>query len=200
MQSQLTPKFIPNRLSLSQYTAKPVRSTRALLASTVLLMGGLFSAPAVMAQTAPQIAKSAPAETLVTQTSATDRLQGAWRLQQGKYLDDKGVWQDYAALHLQAIKVIADGYFSFTTVKQPPSKSGIAAELAPTEFWAAGSGQYKLTDTQYTEYLSLNSFGAKHGQAFSFEYTLEQQGDKTLMHTKRIEKGQLKEVEVWQKL
>ncbi|WP_195742804.1 hypothetical protein [Shewanella woodyi] len=116
---------------------------------------------------------------------------GSWQLLSGRYLDETGAWSDYQSLHLNAIKVISDSHFSFTTVKET-SEQGVNK----LEFWAAGTGRYEYNDSQYIEYPTLNSFGAKEGASFAFEY--EVKGDK--LHTKRVEAGKLKEVEVWRKL
>ncbi|WP_394203551.1 hypothetical protein [Shewanella waksmanii] len=187
--SQLPRRYFSRHYRLSLSSIAKVSALSAALACTSIV---------TQAETAPQVAKTAP---LVTQNQLQngDPLQGAWQLQQGKYVDDKGQWHDYADLHLQAIKVLADGYFSFTTIKQAPANKGIAADVPKPEFWAAGAGKYKVTATHYTEFLSINSFGAQQGQAFSFEYRIEKLADKTLLHTKRIEEGELKEVEVWLK-
>jgi hypothetical protein len=116
---------------------------------------------------------------------------GSWQLISGRYLDEKGLWVQYEHLHLNAIKVISNTYFSFTTVKEN-------VELDPKkhDFWAAGTGRYEYTETQYTEYPTFNSFGADISSAFTFDY--EFKGDE--LHTKRVEEGLLKEAEVWQKL
>ncbi|WP_076408452.1 hypothetical protein [Shewanella sp. UCD-KL12] len=116
---------------------------------------------------------------------------GSWQLASGKYLDDKGEWQDYAALNLKAIKVISASHFSFTTMKEV-EKEGVTKQ----EFWAAGTGHYEFTDSRYIEYPQLNSFGVAEGESFAFEYEIKGQE----LHTKRVEKDVLKEVEVWLRL
>ncbi len=116
---------------------------------------------------------------------------GSWQLGSGKYLDDKGEWQDYAALNLKAIKVISASHFSFTTMKEVNQDGEVKSE-----FWAAGTGHYEFTDTRYIEYPALNSFGVAEGESFAFEYEIKGQE----LHTKRVEKDVLKEVEVWQRL
>ncbi|WP_229380944.1 hypothetical protein [Shewanella psychropiezotolerans] len=117
---------------------------------------------------------------------------GSWQLASGKYLDDKYEWQDYKNLNLTAIKVISFSHFSFTTMKEIEQADGKKRQ----EFWAAGSGRYEFTDSQYIEYPQLNSFGVTPGESFVFEYQMKGQQ----LHTKRIEQGVLKEVEVWQRL
>ncbi|WP_237162673.1 hypothetical protein [Shewanella halifaxensis] len=118
-------------------------------------------------------------------------LQGSWKLVSGKYLDGKGKWVDYADLKLSAIKLISANHFSFTTVKNIGT-----TEQPKNEFWAAGTGRYQYTATDYVEFPELNSFGVKPGVSFVFTYELK--GNE--WHTKRTEGGTLKEVEVWVKL
>ncbi|QFU21971.1 hypothetical protein FM038_007265 [Shewanella eurypsychrophilus] len=116
---------------------------------------------------------------------------GSWQLESGKYLDDKGLWQDYDSLNLKAIKVLSASHFSFTTMKEVNQDGEVK-----DEFWAAGTGHYEFTDTRYIEYPALNSFGVAAGESFAFEYQIQGQE----LHTKRVEDGVLKEVEVWQRL
>lgn len=118
-------------------------------------------------------------------------LVGSWQLVSGKYLDGKGQWIDYADLKLSAIKVISAKHFSFTTVKNIGT-----AEEPVNEFWAAGTGSYQFSQSDYVEFPELNSFGVKPGTSFAFTYELK--GNK--WHTKRTEEGKVKEVEVWLKL
>ncbi|MBL4815637.1 MAG: hypothetical protein JKY74_09160, partial [Shewanella sp.] len=106
--------------------------------------------------------------------------------------DDKDEWQDYKSLNLKAIKVISSSHFSFTTMKEIEQADGEKKQ----EFWAAGTGRYEFTDSQYIEYPQLNSFGVAPGESFAFEYRIKGQE----LHTKRIEDGVLKEAEVWQRL
>ncbi|QQX81965.1 hypothetical protein JK628_09200 [Shewanella sp. KX20019] len=116
---------------------------------------------------------------------------GSWSLVSGKYLDGKGEWVNYGDLKLSAIKVISASHFSFTTMKN------IGTEAEPkSEFWAAGTGRYKYTETEYTEYPEFNSFGVKPNTPFTFFYEISE--DK--WQTRRIEDGVLKEQELWIKL
>ena len=122
----------------------------------------------------------------------TNPFIGSWQLESGKYLDDKGQWQDYKNLNLKAIKVISSSHFSFTTMKEIEQVDGEKKQ----EFWAAGTGRYEFTDSLYIEYPQLNSFGVVSGESFAFEYRIKGQQ----LHTKRIVEGVLKEAEVWQRL
>ncbi|AQS37133.1 hypothetical protein Sps_01973 [Shewanella psychrophila] len=128
---------------------------------------------------------------LATEQSANPFI-GSWQLASGKYLDDKGEWQNYQSLNLTAIKVISASHFSFTTMKEIEQTGGENKQ----EFWAAGTGRYEFTESQYIEYPQLNSFGVSPGESFAFEYQIKGQQ----LHTKRVEEGELKEVEVWQRL
>ncbi|GIU23524.1 hypothetical protein TUM4644_17110 [Shewanella colwelliana] len=135
--------------------------------------------------------------TVLTVSSAiahgrVETLDGAWSLQSGQYLDENQQWVDYQSRGLTAIKVIAGEYFSFTTMQQSEAN-------APT-FWVAASGRLVYDDTTYTEYPTLNSFDASASASFSFEYQLEVlENGQIAWHTKRIENGELKELEVWLK-
>ncbi len=133
----------------------------------------------------PQTTEKPAAE--ATEPSQIITLNGSWTLVSGRYLDGEGKWIDYASLGLSAIKVISNGYFSFTTMKTVKNK---------TEFWAAGAGEYRLEGNEYTEYPSLNSFNVPKGQGFGFE--IELIGNE--WHTRRVEDGVLKEEEVWRRL
>ncbi|MGI2259674.1 hypothetical protein [Shewanella sp. GXUN23E] len=119
----------------------------------------------------------------------TAELQGSWELVSGRYLDGNGQWVEYQSLGLEAIKVVADGHFSFTTVA--PDKKGKGTKL-----WAAGSGHFELDGDHYVEYPTLNSFNVPKGQGFRFHIQL--QGDE--WRTQRIENGVLKEEEVWRRI
>lgn len=112
---------------------------------------------------------------------------GSWQLVSGRYLNEKHEWVDYQNLNLSAIKVISARHFSFSTMKNVDGVS---------QFWAAGSGTYQATATEYTERPELNSFGAAKGAEFVFSYAIKGQE----LHTQRVENGELKEVEVWQRL
>ncbi|GIU49023.1 hypothetical protein TUM4438_31750 [Shewanella sairae] len=129
--------------------------------------------------------------TTVTAIASENPFIGSWQLVSGKYLDGKGQWVDYSDLKLSAIKVISAQYFSFTTVKNTGTD-----EKTVNEFWAAGSGSYTFTANDYVESPELNSFGVKSGVSFAFTYNIE--GD--VWRSERTEEGELKEVEVWQKL
>ncbi len=120
-----------------------------------------------------------------------EQLEGSWELVSGRYLDGNGKWVEYKTLGLEAIKVVADGHFSFTTVAPDKKSKGKTKAL-----WAAGSGHFILDGNQYTEYPTLNSFKVPEGQGFSFQFKLV--GDQ--WHTQRIEDGVLKEEEVWRRL
>lgn len=114
-------------------------------------------------------------------------LIGSWALLSGEYLNNKNQWVNYQDLQLDAIKVISEKYFSFTTMKQ---------ESAGKSFWAAGTGKYQITNEHYIEFPSLNSFNVKEGESFKFSYQIV--GNE--WHTQRYEQGKLSEKEVWKKL
>ncbi|MBT1444725.1 hypothetical protein KJI95_09350 [Shewanella sp. JM162201] len=136
-------------------------------------------------QVSPETVEQSAAATTVPAQAST--LNGSWTLVSGRYLDGEGQWVDYQSLGLSAIKVISAGHFSFTTVKTVKGKR---------EFWAAGSGKYRLDGKRYTEFPTLNSFDVPEGQGFEFEFELI--GNE--WHTRRVEEGVLKEEEVWRRL
>lgn len=123
--------------------------------------------------------------------AADNPFVGSWQLVSGKYLDGKGKWIHYGDLKLSAIKVISANHFSFTTMKNVGS-----LDKPKQEFWAAGTGSYTYSDTDYVEYPQLNSFGVAPDKPFAFTYEIN--GDE--WQTQRVEKGELKEQELWKKL
>ncbi|MCL1093267.1 hypothetical protein [Shewanella kaireitica] len=127
-----------------------------------------------------------------TSTLAADNpFVGSWQLVSGKYLDGKGKWIHYGDLKLSAIKVISASHFSFTTMKNVGT-----LDKPKQEFWAAGTGSYTYSETDYIEYPQLNSFGVAPDKPFAFTYEIK--GDK--WQTQRVENGELKEQELWKKL
>ncbi len=146
------------------------------------------SSVVMSAETASAEASVDTATGLAAQVSAQAlALVGSWQLVSGRYLNEKHEWVDYQILNLSAIKVISARHFSFTTMKNVDGVS---------QFWTAGSGTYQATVTEYTERPELNSFGATKGAEFVFSYAIKGQE----LHTQRVENGELKEVEVWQRL
>lgn len=155
-----------------------IQNAYADTASSVVMSAETASAEASV-DTATGLAAQVPAQALA--------LVGSWQLVSGRYLNEKHEWVDYQNLNLSAIKVISARHFSFTTMKNVDGVS---------QFWAAGSGTYQATTTEYTERPELNSFGAAKGAEFVFSYAIKGQE----LHTQRVENGELKEVEVWQRL
>ncbi|AEG12019.1 hypothetical protein Sbal183_1523 [Shewanella baltica OS183] len=155
-----------------------IQNAYADIASSVVINAETASTEASV-DTATGSAAQVPAQALA--------LVGSWQLVSGRYLNEKHEWVDYQSLNLSAIKVISARHFSFTTMKNVEGVS---------QFWAAGSGTYQATATEYTERPELNSFGATKGAEFVFSYAIKGQE----LHTQRVENGELKEVEVWQRL
>ncbi|MGR3968569.1 hypothetical protein [Shewanella sp. 1180_01] len=154
-----------------------IQNAYADTASSVVMITETVSTEARV-DTATGLAAQVPAQVLA--------LVGSWQLVSGRYLNEKHEWVDYQSLNLSAIKVISARHFSFTTMKNVEGVS---------QFWAAGSGTYQATATEYTERPELNSFGATKGAEFVFSYAIKGQE----LHTQRVENGELKEVEVWQR-
>lgn len=155
-----------------------IQNAYADTASSVVMNAETVSTEASV-DTATGLAAQVPVQVLA--------LVGSWQLVSGRYLNEKHEWVDYQILNLSAIKVISARHFSFTTMKNVDGVS---------QFWAAGSGTYQATATEYTERPELNSFGAAKGAEFVFSYAIKGQE----LHTQRVENGELKEVEVWQRL
>lgn len=155
-----------------------IQNAYADTASSVVMSAETASTEASV-DTATGLAAQVPVQVLA--------LVGSWQLVSGRYLNEKHEWVDYQNLNLSAIKVISARHFSFTTMKNVDGVS---------QFWAAGSGTYQATATEYTERPELNSFGATKGAEFVFSYAIKGQE----LHTQRVENGELKEVEVWQRL
>ncbi|MCS6209613.1 hypothetical protein [Shewanella baltica] len=135
---------------------------------------------------AETVSAEASVDTATGSAAQVLALVGSWQLVSGRYLNEKHEWVDYQNLNLSAIKVISARHFSFTAIKNVDGVS---------QFWAAGSGTYQATATEYTERPELNSFGAAKGAEFVFSYAIKGQE----LHTQRVENGVLKEVEVWQR-
>ncbi|WP_300483710.1 hypothetical protein, partial [Shewanella sp.] len=110
-----------------------IQNAYADTASSVVMNAETASAEATV-DTATGLAAQVPAQVLA--------LVGSWQLVSGRYLNEKHEWVDYQNLNLSAIKVISARHFSFTTVKNVDGVS---------QFWAAGSGTYQATATEYTE-------------------------------------------------
>ncbi|MCS6135362.1 hypothetical protein G3496_10500 [Shewanella baltica] len=155
-----------------------IQNAYADTASSVVMSAETASTEASV-DTATGSAAQVPAQALA--------LVGSWQLVSGRYLNEKHEWVDYQNLNLSAIKVISARHFSFSTMKNVDGVS---------QFWAAGSGTYQATATEYTEQPELNSFSAAKGAEFVFSYAIKGQE----LHTQRVENGELKEVEVWQRL
>ncbi|MCA0894605.1 hypothetical protein [Microbulbifer agarilyticus] len=120
---------------------------------------------------------------LVSSLSVAKELVGVWKLVSGNYVDGNGTLVDYKDLDMQALKVISDSHFSFTSMKG-------------ADFWASGTGTYELVDGKYTETLHYNSFGQAAGAKFAFTTRIED----THWYNERWEDGKRVEYEVWQRV
>lgn len=110
-------------------------------------------------------------------------LSGVWQLVSGEYIDQHDKLINYQDLQMQSIKILTQTHFSFTSMKGD-------------QFWASGTGTYKVSDGKYTETLQYNSFGEKVGAEFTFEFKRE--GD--FWYGSRWKDGKRVEYEVWQKI
>lgn len=108
--------------------------------------------------------------------------EGTWDLVSGEYVDGDGKLIDYKEVGMRSMKVIQGQHFSFVSIKGK-------------DFWAAGAGSYKFDKKEYTEVLEHNSFNAKPGDSFSFQYKIK--NDKWF--NTRWDGDKRVEYEVWQK-
>ncbi len=136
----------------------PMRPTLRLLAATLLCVGSIAGVDA----------------------SGLARLQGAWQLQSGEFVDGDGARVDYASRGLAGSKVLADGRFAFTTTSNGT-------------FWAGGSGTYEGDGARYVETPLMASYPLEGGGRYEFRYTLE--GD--VWTLERWEGGRRVEREGW---
>jgi hypothetical protein len=114
---------------------------------------------------------------------ATSPLDGAWRLESGRYVDADGQEKDYGSLNLQGTKLLVDGHFSFTTAQDG-------------RFWAGGSGTFTADAETYVETPGVASYPVVAGGSYRFRYTLE--GDRWTLE--RYEDGKRVEREVWRRV
>ncbi|WP_051234933.1 hypothetical protein [Marinimicrobium agarilyticum] len=119
----------------------------------------------------------------VSLVSTANELEGVWELVSGEYVDSEGQLVKYNSLDLRSLKILSPTHFSFTSVKEG-------------EFWAAGSGTYKVENGKYTEILSYNSFGQSHGSEFVFDTRVE----KDFWYNSRWDGEKRVEYEVWRRV
>jgi len=111
------------------------------------------------------------------------RLDGAWRLASGEFVNPEGEVVDYASLKLTGTKVLGDGHFAFTTISDG-------------SFWAGGSGTYADDGATYSETPLMASYPLTEGGRYDFRYTLD--GDTWTLE--RWENGRRVEKETWQRV
>ncbi|MQP74439.1 hypothetical protein CQ393_00835 [Stenotrophomonas sp. MYb238] len=139
----------------------PMRPTTRLLAAMLLCVGSVFAAGA----------------------ADLSRLQGAWQLQSGEFVDGDGALVDYASRGLAGTKVLADGRFAFTTTSNGA-------------FWAGGSGTYEGDGARYVERPLMASYPLESGGSYEFRYTLEGE----VWTLERWDDGRRVEREVWKRV
>ncbi len=108
---------------------------------------------------------------------------GTWQLVSGEYINDKKELISYESLGISSQKVINEHYFSFVS-------------MANGTFWAAGSGKYTFTDTEYIESPNVASYPLEDGGNYSFTYRFEGK----LWHNARWHGETRVEYEVWKKI
>ena len=120
---------------------------------------------------------------LMSSLTAAENLNGVWELVSGNYVDGSGKLVEYRNLDMRALKIITDTHFSFTSMKGG-------------DFWASGTGTYKLSGGKYIETLRYNSFGEETGAVFSFRTKIEE----STWYNERWEDGKRVEYEIWQRV
>lgn len=111
------------------------------------------------------------------------RLDGAWTLVDGEFVDTAGKTVDYATMKLAGQKLLADGHFAFTTTQDG-------------RFYAAGAGTFQAREGHYLETPRMASYALVEGGTYRFSYTV--QGDTWILE--RHEGGKRVEREVWRRL
>ncbi len=120
---------------------------------------------------------------LASSAAAADtRLDGAWQLQSGEFVNPEGAVVDYASLKLAGTKLLVDGRFAFTTTRDGT-------------FWAGGSGRWQAEAGAYVETPLMASYPLENGGSYTFRYTLE--GD--VWTLERWEGERRVEREVWKR-
>ena len=114
--------------------------------------------------------------------AADTRLDGAWQLQSGEFVNPEGTVVDYASLKLAGSKLLVDGRFAFTTTSDG-------------KFWAGGSGRWQAEAGAYVETPLMASYPLENGGSYTFRYTLE--GD--VWTLERWEGERRVEREVWKR-
>ena len=118
-----------------------------------------------------------------TATAHQSPFAGTWQLISGEYLNDKNKIIKYSTLGITSRKVINQHHFSFVST-------------ANGEFWAAGTGTYVFTASEYVESPQMASYPLEDGGNYTFKYELK--GD--MWHNARRREGVRVEYEVWQKI
>ncbi|GAB7125731.1 hypothetical protein JCM19000A_02380 [Silvimonas sp. JCM 19000] len=111
-------------------------------------------------------------------------LNGAWRLLAGEFVEENGQVTHYDQAGVASIKLLVDGYFSFTS----SSTAG---------FYGCATGRYEVgADGAYIESPLLAYNPSMLQRQFAFRARLE--GD--LWINERWEDGKRVELETWQRI
>jgi hypothetical protein len=117
----------------------------------------------------------------ITSYASVQPFQGVWELVSGEYVNHEGKLIQYKELELKSVKIISGNQFSFVT-------------MSGDKFWSAGSGTFRIQNTEYIEVPEYNSFQSPKGAEYSFNYHI----DKNTWTNARWEKDVRVEYEVWQ--
>jgi len=108
---------------------------------------------------------------------------GTWKLVAGEYLNEKKELISYQNLGIQSQKVITNTHFSFVST-------------AKGKFWAAGTGSFSFTDSEYIEKPTMASYPLEDNGIYTFQYVLIE----GQWHNSRWHGDTRVEYEVWQRV
>jgi len=109
--------------------------------------------------------------------------KGTWQLVSGEYLNEEKELVNYSSLGISSQKVINQEHFSFVSI-------------ANGKFWAAGTGTYTFTDTEYIESPKMASYPLENKGVYSFKYEIK--GD--IWYNSRWHDDTRVEYEVWHRV
>jgi hypothetical protein len=121
--------------------------------------------------------------TSFTNLANENPFKGTWKLIAGEYINEKNKVISYSSLGISSQKVVSEHHFSFVS-------------MANGTFWAAGTGTYQFTQTEYAETPKMASYPLNGDGTFRFRYKI----DGSLWHNSRWENDVRVEYEIWQKV
>lgn len=121
--------------------------------------------------------------TSFTNIARENPFKGTWKLISGEYINEENKVITYSSLGISSQKVINDHHFSFVS-------------MANGNFWAAGTGMYQFTQTEYAESPTMASYPLEGNGIYRFEYKFEG----SFWHNSRWKNDVRVEYEIWQKI